>query len=130
MLTDNNPLTYLQSKSKLRAVGQRWVSELASFNFSIKYRAGKQNTNVDAVSRLNWDKHEECDIGQVEAVLAFSLSTTAVPESLLEQLLQSALKQPTMDPLPCTSALPSWTTDQLAKLQMADLTIKSLIHFR
>lgn len=130
VLTDNNPLTYLQSKSKLRAVEQRWVSELASFNFSIKYRAGKQNTNADALSRLNWDKHEECDIGQVEAVLASSLSTTAVPESLREQLLQSALEQPTVDPLPCTSPLPSWNTDQLAKLQMVDPTIKCLIHFR
>ena len=52
VLTDNNSLTYLQSKSKLRAVVQRWVSELASFNFSIKYCAGKQNTNADALSRL------------------------------------------------------------------------------
>ena len=49
VLTDNNPLTYQQSKSKLRAVEQQWVSELASFNFSIKYCAGKQNTNADAL---------------------------------------------------------------------------------
>ena len=130
VLTDNKPLTYLQSKSKLRAVEQRCVSELASFNFRIKYHAGKQNTNADALSRLNWDKHEECDISQVEAVLASSLSTTAVPESLRGQLLLSALEQATMDPLPCTSSLPSWTTDQLAKLQMVDPTIKCLIHFR
>jgi len=53
VLTDNNPLTYLQSKSKLKAVEQRWVSELASFNFNIKYCAGKQNTNADALSHLN-----------------------------------------------------------------------------
>jgi len=84
VLTDNNPLTYLQSKSKLKAVEQRWVSELASFNFNIKYRAGKQNTNADALSRLKWGKHEEHDIDLVEAALASSLSTTAVPESLRE----------------------------------------------
>ena len=35
--TDNNPLTYLQSKSKLKAVEQRWAAELASFNFKIEY---------------------------------------------------------------------------------------------
>lgn len=35
--TDNNPLTYLQSKSKLKAVEQRWAAELTSFNFKIEY---------------------------------------------------------------------------------------------
>ena len=39
--TDNNLLTYLQSKSKLKAVEQRWAAELASFNFRIEYRAGQ-----------------------------------------------------------------------------------------
>ena len=42
VLTDDNPLTYLQSKCKLKAVEQRWESELANFNFNIKYRAGKK----------------------------------------------------------------------------------------
>ena len=89
VLTDNNPLTYLQSKCKLKAVEQRWVSELANFNFNIKYRAGKQNTNADALSRLNWEKPQECDVDQVEGALASSLNTTAVAESVREQLLQS-----------------------------------------
>ena len=100
------------------------MSELASFNFSIKYHAGKQNTNADALSRL-----KECDIGQVEAGLASSLSTTAVPKSLQEQLLHSALEQPVMDLLSCSSPLPPWNADQLAKLQIVDPTIKCLIHF-
>lgn len=53
VLTDNNPLTYLQSKCKLKAVEQRWLSELANFSFNIKYRVGKHNANADALSRLN-----------------------------------------------------------------------------
>ena len=61
------------------------MSELANFNFNIKYRAGKQNMNADALSRLNWEKPEECDVDQVEAALASSLNTTAVPESVPEQ---------------------------------------------
>ena len=73
VLTDNNPLTYLQSKSKLKAVEQRWVAELANFYFSIKYRAGKQNTNADALSRLHRDEYEHCDVHQVKAILAYSL---------------------------------------------------------
>ena len=106
------------------------MSELASFNFNIKYHAGKQNMDADALSHLNWEKHEECDIGQVEATLASSLSTIAVPESLREQLLQSVLEQPTIDPLPWTSPLSAWDGNQLVKLQMVDPTIKCLIHFR
>ena len=50
--TDNNSLTYLQSKSKLKAIEKRWVAELASFNFRIEYRAGKHKTNADALSRI------------------------------------------------------------------------------
>ena len=34
--TNSNLLTYLQSKSKLKAVEQRWAAELASFNFRIE----------------------------------------------------------------------------------------------
>ena len=52
--SDNNPLTYLQSKSKLKAVEHHWAAELASFNFKIEYRAGKHNTNADALSRIRW----------------------------------------------------------------------------
>ena len=48
--TDNNPLSYLQT-AKLAAVEQRWASELASFNFDIKYRPGAANRNADALSR-------------------------------------------------------------------------------
>ena len=91
VLTDNNPLTYLQSKCKLKAVEQRWVSELANFNFNIKYRAGKQKTNTDALSRLNGKKLEDCEVDQVEAALATSLNNTAVTESVREQLLQLAV---------------------------------------
>uniref|UniRef100_A0A3B1J8K5 Gypsy retrotransposon integrase-like protein 1 n=1 Tax=Astyanax mexicanus TaxID=7994 RepID=A0A3B1J8K5_ASTMX len=48
--TDNNPLSHLQT-AKLGAVEQRWASQLASFNFTIKYRPGKHNQNADALSR-------------------------------------------------------------------------------
>lgn len=49
--TDNNPLTYVLSTARLNAVGHRWVGELADFNFDIKYRPGKMNTDADTLSR-------------------------------------------------------------------------------
>lgn len=52
---DNNPLVYLQS-SKLSAYEQRWVSQLALFNFEIKYRSEKHNSN--ALSRKSVSEEE------------------------------------------------------------------------
>ena len=50
--TDNNPLTYVLSISKLNATSQRWVNELADYNFTIKYRPGTANRDADSLSRL------------------------------------------------------------------------------
>ena len=47
--TDNNPLAYVK-ESRLGAAQIRWLSELALFNFDIKYRSGKLNQAADALS--------------------------------------------------------------------------------
>jgi len=49
--TDNNPLVYLKTSCKLNATGQRWVNELANFQFSIHYKPGVQNVVADTLSR-------------------------------------------------------------------------------
>ena len=48
--TDNNPLTYVLTTAKLNATGLRWVADLAEFDFSIKYRPGKENVDADCLS--------------------------------------------------------------------------------
>ena len=50
ILTDNNPLSHLHT-AKLGATEQRWASQLASLNFTLRYRPGKNNQNADALSR-------------------------------------------------------------------------------
>ncbi|KAK7886939.1 hypothetical protein WMY93_026560 [Mugilogobius chulae] len=50
VFTDNNPLSHLAT-AKLGATEQRWVSELAMFDLTLKYRPGSQNANADALSR-------------------------------------------------------------------------------
>ena len=47
--TDNNPLAYVK-ESKLGVAQSRWLSELALFNFDIKYRSGKLNQAADALN--------------------------------------------------------------------------------
>lgn len=37
--------------TKLGATEMRWASQLAQFDFTIKYRSGKVNKNADALSR-------------------------------------------------------------------------------
>ena len=47
--TDNNPLAYIK-ESKLGVAQIRWLSELALFDFDIKYRMDKSNQAADALS--------------------------------------------------------------------------------
>ena len=57
--TDNNPLTYIFSSANLDAAGQRWVARLASYNFSLEYQKGKDNTVADFLSQMNERLPEE-----------------------------------------------------------------------
>ena len=50
--TDNNPLTYVTTSAKLDATGHRWIAALGAYNFEIKYRSGKQNSDADGLSRI------------------------------------------------------------------------------
>uniref|UniRef100_A0A673FWP3 Gypsy retrotransposon integrase-like protein 1 n=1 Tax=Sinocyclocheilus rhinocerous TaxID=307959 RepID=A0A673FWP3_9TELE len=49
--TDNNPLTYILTTAKLNATGHRWLSELATYHFTLQYRPGSSNIDADALSR-------------------------------------------------------------------------------
>ena len=50
--TDNNPLTYVMTMPNLDAVGHRWVSALAGYNFTIEYLRGLDNKVADALSQV------------------------------------------------------------------------------
>jgi transposase InsO family protein len=51
VFTDNNPLTYVMTSAKLNATGMRWVGELADYDFTLKYRPGKDSADADGLSR-------------------------------------------------------------------------------
>ena len=50
---DKNPLTYIFSSANLDAAGQRWVAQLASYNFALEYQKSKDNTVTDFLSHLD-----------------------------------------------------------------------------
>ena len=51
--TNNNTLTYIFSSANLDAAGQHWVACLASYNFSLEYQKGKDNTVANFLSQMN-----------------------------------------------------------------------------
>ncbi|KAL1954526.1 hypothetical protein VTO42DRAFT_1086 [Malbranchea cinnamomea] len=51
VLTDHRALEYFMTTKKLNAQQARWAGFLSHFRFLIRYRPGKQNTLVDALSR-------------------------------------------------------------------------------
>ena len=51
--TNNNPLTYIFSSANLDAAGQHWVAHLTSYNFSLEYQKGKDNTVANFLSGMN-----------------------------------------------------------------------------
>lgn len=105
ILTDNNPLSHLQT-AKLGAIEQRWAAQLASFNFSIKYRPGRSNGNADALSRQYLERFT---------------SGTAVP--LLGALAGPSPVSPAEAQCEEVVALPGRTAQDLSQLQGADPVI-------
>ena len=77
--SDNNPLSYVLTTAKLNATGMRWISDLAQFKFTIKYRPGKASIDCDYLSRIheNFDDYtQEIDLKALTAIFT-ALSTEA-----------------------------------------------------
>lgn len=67
VFTDNNPLAHLNT-ANLGAVEQRWVAQLAGFQFEVRYRPGRTNGNADALSR--WPAEGAAEEGEEAAAPA------------------------------------------------------------
>ena len=73
--TDNNSLTYVLTTAKLDATGQRWIANLANYNFN---RSGKSNIDADALSQIPWDvvQVDHVQVGPIvkSTVLAYQIA--------------------------------------------------------
>lgn len=79
MVTDNNPVAHLQT-ARLGAVEQRWAAQLAHFDFTVKYRAGRENANADSLSRFPVDRMAPIEIRRVEATEDACQPVTDLPD--------------------------------------------------
>uniref|UniRef100_A0A8C5GH97 Gypsy retrotransposon integrase-like protein 1 n=1 Tax=Gouania willdenowi TaxID=441366 RepID=A0A8C5GH97_GOUWI len=112
--TDNNPLSHLET-AKLGATEQRWAAQLASFEFTIRYRSGRTNGNADALSR--WPASE---------TLEQYLPGTAIPPTLPRPVPFNSVLQATQAAI---SAFPSHSAEELMALQQADTVLGTFLTF-
>lgn len=152
--TDNNPLSHVMGSAKLKAVEQKWVADLSRFNFSIKYRPGKENQNADALSRRpheplsdrDSDTADDLDVAQVHArtdelqdvsrtQVAAVLGVTYIPPDLQSLMQQDVLEvtetnvystEATADP-PNSFNLSVMTKHDLVQAQVKDEAISKVI---
>ena len=95
---DNNPLTYVM-ESKLGASQIWWLSELALFNFVIKYQTGQSNRATDALSCHPFNPTCDGSLTEGEAdseeceVISYSLVCEAVDLFLNSTKIPKDLKQ-------------------------------------
>ena len=122
VFTDTNPLSYLMT-SKVGATEMRWVSELAVFDFEIKFRPGRHNRNADALSRM--------PIVQLQMVCNSSLLPQNLKSAITEATCVTRLEQIESDKIApqAYSTFPSNSKDDISEQQIKDLVIGRVLHF-
>ena len=128
--TDNNPLSHLQTSSKLGATELHWSTDLAQFDYVIKYRSGKSNANADALSRKEDHGKEEPTLVHIEEVciLPDASNSTTVPRNLQVRIrevtadawLQEIDLRSQRTTESAMATLPSMPIEEVAQLQKID----------
>ena len=86
--TDNNPLAYVK-ESKLGVAEIRLLSELAIFDFDIKYRSGKLNQAADTLSC--YPKIEDKNFSNCESDRYETISYAVICDNLSEVIKEEKL---------------------------------------
>jgi len=117
--TDNNPLTHIE-RAKLGAVEQRWIADLAPYDFDLKFRRGKDNGNADALSRMAWS--------EVQEAVDEATDTTTVPLEVREVI---AIEEPTLvqSQFVDISGEGPAQAPELRRLQKEDAAITRAMHY-
>ena len=127
--TDNNPLTYILSSAKLDACGQRWVAELASYNFNLHYKSGATNIEADCLSRIEWpDVLNQTDESRFQHLPYTSMQAIIQGISPQIVLADSIILNKQVIPVDCYVAnQPGLTKEDWKQLQSADPTLSMVM---
>ena len=74
IITDHNPLVYLNNITLASERLTRWRLKLAEYDFDIVYRKGKANANADAMSRVDPNDQQDPIKDNIETL--FNISET------------------------------------------------------
>ena len=65
---------YVLTTAKLDAMGHRWITGLANYNFHLHYWSGKSNVEADALSRIDWGKTDKTlSADSIQAIVTTAL---------------------------------------------------------
>jgi len=119
VVTDNNPLTYVNSTAKLDATGQRWLAALANYDYSIRYRKGICHLDADGLSR--------CIPREVVRAICQAAMSDDIP--LVDRIAVPGSHPPPQDSLVPDNVLVSESLSQKdwIKAQSQDQTISQLV---
>lgn len=137
VFTDNNPLSYLQTTAKLGATEMRWQAELAQFNFTIKYKPGKNNSNADALSRKTDHGEEVHRLEEISTKVPTENNKIEGSLTLVPQLLRSRMEevivieriQSNPTNTEATATISSISPIEMARLQQADTVTSKLASY-
>lgn len=119
IITDHKPLQWLLSLKEPNSRFVRWRLKLEEFNYEIIYEKGKQNTNADALSRI--------DINTIENKEdSLSLAVNLVPMEQLDQTDDDYLNDPNKIPVPDSPSISNLIQDKTeSKIKiLSDIQIK------
>lgn len=133
VFSDNNPLTYVLSTAKLNATTSRWVTELADFHFTIKYKPGSVNGDADALSRMPLDVEafmKECSEElSSDAIKATIQSVCTLEESKMDWSVALAIVASVEDMSTIESVTPI-PTEQLKKAEQSDPAVRKVLNHK
>ena len=108
---DNNPLTNILTSIKLDTTCHCWVASLENYNFALSYWSGKMNLDVDVLSHILREVHDQYI--EADAVHAL-ISHAAQGASLIETYSCNMQVTETLDmqKVPNVMSLEDWIIAQ------------------
>ena len=121
-MTDSNPLPYPVTSAKLSATDHRWLSGLASFDFTATYWARKAHSDTDGLSGVLYTLRsgagtvldEDC-----QALSGQAVSRGGAPCLFMEGLSGYLSVPPGAGAIQSACCLAQWTTLSLAAQETA-----------